>query len=780
MIRRYTYSKPSNPAGRIQLPFNSAIRIFKEENRSRFIDKVSTMLRTTLLFFLKFSFIIILFSCSQSEGNYHVQTAEIPEGYTLEQKIELSARVLPHPRQMKWFEDEFFGFIHFGPNTFSGREWGTGLEEPELFNPTDLDTGQWCSLMNEAEMKRVVMVAKHHEGFALWPSRYTDHSVASSPWKDGDGDVIRELVDSCREYGIRIGIYLSPADLFQIESLDGYYGNDSEFTDRTIPRPVDGRPFEDERTFTYNVDDYNEYFLNQLFELLTEYGPIHEVWFDGANPRPGTGQTYNYDAWYDMIRQLAPDAVIFGKGPDVRWCGNEGGRTREAEYNVIPLDTDPDHYDWPDKMDDNIAGRDRINEETRFFHYYPAETNTSIRHGWFWRNDDEQQVRSTEDVFDIYERSVGGNSVFHLNIPPNDEGKFSQRDADILRETGRLIREVYGNNLFDGASSTAGEVFDGNGDSFWEAPGKQAEVDISLPETRRINRLMIQEAIAHRGERVEEHHLEAWIDGEWTEVAAGKTIGYKRILRFPAVETDRFRLKITQSRLNPAISHISAHFYDEPPKPVVIRRNDEGEVTLGVGTSFSWNDHGTADQSQPVYYTLDGSTPTEESIRFDGPFALPEGGQMTARAITEGREGPVSEARFGIISSGWTASVTGTQSDTEQEIQLTRPWTCCEEEPSPSYTITIDMTQSQTISGFMYTPVPGQNGYIESYQADISTDGQTWETIHTGSFGNIRNDPSVRTVLFDSQTEGRYLRLTELTPPGGEEKVGAGRIEMLP
>lgn len=732
------------------------------------------------LLILILSFILSALSCSNEDETYYIQTAEIPEGYILDEKTELSARVLPHPRQMKWFEDEFFGFIHFGPNTFSGREWGTGLEDPGLFNPTNLDTDQWCRLMSEAEMKRVVMVAKHHEGFALWPSRYTDHSVASSPWKEGEGDLIRELVNSCRDYGLRIGIYLSPADLYQIESPEGYYGNGSEFTDRTIPRPVEGRPFDDERSFTYNLDDYNEYFLNQLFELLTEYGPIHEVWFDGANPRPGTGQTYNYEAWYDMIRQLAPDAVIFGKGPDVRWCGNEGGRTRDAEYNVLPLNTDPDKYNWPDKMDENIAGRDQITEETRFFHYYPAETNTSIRHGWFWRNDDEQQVRSTEDVFDIYERSVGGNSVFHLNIPPNNDGLFSEQDAAVLRETGQLIRDVYGTNLLDGATSSAAEVLDGNTDTWWEAPGKQAELEITLPEKQRINRFMIREAIAHRGERVEEHRLEAFVDGEWVEAATGKTIGHKRILRFPAVETDRFRLTITQSRLNPAISYVSAHFYDEPPKPVVIRRNDSGEVTLGVGTSFSWNNHGTADQSQPIFYTLDGSTPTKESLRYGSPFALPDGGYLTARAITEGREGPVSETRFGIISREWPVTVTGTQADTEQEIRLTRPWTCCEEDPSAFYSITIDMTDTRTISGFIYTPNPSQNGYIESYNAEISTDGETWEAVHTGSFGNIRNDPSARTVLFDSPSETRYLRLTEITPPGDGEIIGSERIEVLP
>lgn len=726
------------------------------------------------------SILFIVFSCTSESEQFYVQTAEIPEGYSHEEKVELSAKVLPHPRQLKWFEDEFFGFIHFGPNTFTGMEWGTGFEEPDLFNPTNIDTDQWCNLMNEAEMKRVVVVAKHHEGFALWPSRYTDHSVASSPWKNGEGDVIRELVESCREYDIRIGIYLSPADLYQIEAEGGYYGNNSEFTERVIPRSVDGRPFEDERTFTYTVDDYNEYFLNQLFELLTEYGPIYEVWFDGAHPKPGTGQTYNYQIWYDMIRELAPHASIFGKGPDSRWCGNEGGGTRAAEYNVIPLDTNPDSLDWPDNVQENIAGRDRITENTRFFHYYPAETNTSIRHGWFWRNDDEQQVRSTEDVFDIYERSVGGNSVFHLNIPPNTDGKFSPRDADVLRETGQLIRKVYGTNLFDGASSSATEILDGDQDTWWEADEKQGELKITLPEPRRINRFMLREAIAHRGERIEEHHLEAFLDGDWVEVATGKTVGHKRILRFPEIETDQFRLSITKARLNPTISQISGHFYDEPPKPAIIQRNAEGVVTLSVGTSFSWKSQETVDQSQPIYYTVDGSDPSIESIRYRGPFEFPQGGLVRARAILGDSKGPLAEKRFGLMGDDWTVTVSGSGSESTQEISLDRPWTCCEHEPSPYYTISIDMLETHTISGITYTPVPNRGGFIENYQVEISPNGDDWEVVQDGSFGNIRNDPSVRTVHFDSQLKTRYVRLNGLTPPGEADIIGAARIEVLP
>ncbi len=711
-----------------------------------------------------------------------MQTVEIPVGCTHERKVELSAGVLPHPRQLKWWADEFKGFIHYGPNTYSGREWGTGFENAALFNPGDLDTGQWCRLMRAAGIRRVILVAKHHEGYCLWQTRYTDHSVASSAWRGGRGDVLQELAASCEKYGLRLGVYLSPADLNQIESPGGSYGNGSEFTERVIPRKVEGRPFKDKRAFTCVVDDYNEYFLNQLFELLTEYGPIYEVWFDGANPRPGTGQSYNENIWYEMIRKLAPDAVIFG-GPDARWCGNEGGRTREGEYNVIPLTVAPGSAAWLhdiDAREKNIAGRDRITEETRYFHYWPAETNTSIRQGWFWRNDDEQRVRSADDVFDIYERSVGGNSQFHLNIPPNTLGRFSDRDAEVLLEVGRRIDAVYGVSLLEDGKASVGNVLDGGTETWWQAPAAEATLEVTLPEERTVNRFMIMEAIAHRGERVEEHYLEARVDGSWIRVADGKTVGHKRILRFPQVYADAFRLTITRSRLAPSVAHVSAHYYDEPPKPVVIRRDAEGMITMGVGLSFAWNYHGTADQSQDIHYTLDGTEPSIDSAMYKGPLEMPLGGFIRARAIAGEREGAVSESRTGILRAGWKAR------DSEGRVEeparvldgnIRSHWISKEAAPG-THSLTIDMRREYLISGFTYVPAAPE-AFIESYDVMIRRDGESWEPIHRGSFGNIRNDPGPRTVFFDNAFKARYMRLSNLVAPGGLTMVGAAEIEVL-
>jgi alpha-L-fucosidase len=230
-----------------------------------------------------------------------------------------AAHVVPTARQLAHHKREFVAMICLGPNTFTRKEWGNGMEDPSIFTPEGLDTDQWCRAMKAAGMTLVVFVAKHHDGFCLWQTRYTQQGVMSSPWRNGQGDVLRDLSVSCQKFGLKLGVYLSPADLYQIESSEGLYGNLSPYTERVIPRPVEGRPFKDRRTFKFKVDDYNEYFLNQLFELLTEYGPVHEVWFDGAHPKRKGGQTYTYDHWYELIRELAPEAVMFGKGPDVRW-----------------------------------------------------------------------------------------------------------------------------------------------------------------------------------------------------------------------------------------------------------------------------------------------------------------------------------------------------------------------------------------------------------------------------------------------------------------------------
>lgn len=471
--------------------------------------------------------------------------------------IEKAANVVPTANQLAALDREFIAFIHFGPNTFTGKEWGSGFESSETFALETLDTDQWCKAIKDAGMKMVIFTAKHHDGYIMWQSRYTDHGIMSSKFRDGKGDVLRDLSESCRKYGLELGIYLSPADLYQIESPDGLYGNLSKPTLRTIPREVEGRPFSNKTKFKFNVDDYNEYYLNQLFELLTEYGPISEVWLDGAHPKTKGGQTYNYNAWRELIRTLAPKANIFGR-EDLRWCGNEGGHTRDSEWNVVPYMANPDTLTWySDMMADPLGGREQLCEG-KYLHYQPAETDVSIRDGWFWRDNTHQQTRTADNVFDIYERSVGGNAILLLNLPPDNQGRFPEKDLKTLEETGRRIRETYGIDLLEGAKCPKA-LLDNDIDTYIKVNDGEDFV-VTLPEKRWINRIVLQEAIATVGERAERFAVDARIDGEWKEIATSTNIGHKRILRVNDMETDALRFRLLQSRAMVAISKMSAHY----------------------------------------------------------------------------------------------------------------------------------------------------------------------------------------------------------------------------
>ena len=538
-----------------------------------------------------FAAAMCLSSYAQQQEIIPQNTIKVEAGDTDDVIIRKAAHVVPTDNQLAALRNEFIAFVHFGPNTFTRLEWGTGKEDPKIFDLKTLDTDQWCQAMKAAGMKMVVFTAKHHDGFVLWQSRYTKHGIMSTGYKNGKGDVMKELSASCRKYGLKLGVYLSPADLYQIESPDGLYGNLSPYTLRTIPREVPGRPFAVKTKFQFELDDYNEYFLNQLFELLTEYGPIDEVWFDGAHPKTKGGQKYNYKAWREMIRTLVPNATIFGR-EDVRWCGNEAGNTRTSEWNVItPYTENPAEMVEFMDLHGDLGGREVLlsREKPFYLHYQPAETNTSIRAGWFYRDDTRQQTRSADDVFDIYERAVGGNSIFLLNIPPNREGRFSDADVEVLEETGRRIQETYGHNLLDGADGPK-EVLDKDENTFVLLDGEgPKELVFSVPQPVTFNRIVIQEAIATHSERVEKHAVDAWVNGQWKEVARSTNIGHKRILRFPDVTSSKIRIRILESRMNPAICEVSAHYYQQRPPMLSVGRNAEGLVTIAPKKDgFSW------------------------------------------------------------------------------------------------------------------------------------------------------------------------------------------------
>ena len=761
--------------------------------------------------------IAFLFCLAPLAAQPFVHQVPLNPSDTAETILQKAANVVPSPRQLAFHQMEFTCFIHFGPNTFTGMEWGNGKENPAIFNPGEtLDTDQWCRVAKDAGMRMMVITVKHHDGFCTWQTRYNDRfSVRGIPWRDGKGDVLRELADSCRKHGLKLGVYLSPADLYQIENKDGLYGNGSAYKDSVIP--TDPASFQkapdqlradkpaDAPVFRIKADDYNRYFMNQLYELLTEYGPIHEVWFDGAHPKRKGDQKYLKEEWFDLIRKLAPEAVIFG-GPDVRWCGNEAGKTRAAEWNVIPVQGIVES--GVDRPDDDIGSNSKVvsPEHTVYGQKYTArqlfyivpEINTSIRAGWFWRNENEQAVRTADDVFDIYERAVGGNGIFLLNVPPDKTGRFGARDVACLEEVGRRIRATYGTReSIKGATSDAPAVLDDDLTTFWQPASGKGEFTVRFPKARTINRIVLQEAISKVGQRVIRHAFDADVAGTWREVATAETIGYKRILRFPAVEASAFRVRVLESRSIPSIATFSAHFYQAPPPSLEVRRGADGLIAIRPPTTagFGWKPHGQGDPSGAgtvrIHYTTDGSEPGAGSPRYDKPFALPDGGRIRAMAFAGDQSGPACDVRVSIDRSAWkiracsseqSAQYAGAKAiDGDPSTYWHSRWSPADPHP---HQLEIDLGGEHPIGGITYLPrqdkaVP--DGMVETGEISFSSDGKTWSKAQLFRLGNLVNDPSERTIMLEVPQNGvRYVRFVSTAGAAGKPYAGAAEIGVLP
>jgi alpha-L-fucosidase len=756
-------------------------------NEFTIMKNKSPLNQLALLLLLLLFTIILAVGCSPKTPTSNV--VKIEEGDDLNQIIRKSVTVTPSDRQYEWQKNEFEAFIHFGVNTFTGREWGTGKEDPAIFNPEQLDARQWVQVIKDAGMKMVILTAKHHDGFCLWPSRYTEHSVKNSPWKNGQGNVVKELSEACRESGIKLGIYLSPADLHEIERPDGFYGNGSIARTVTVPS-APGHPKDAPETFEYpEITDYDLYFMNQLYELLTEYGEISALWFDGANPKPGTGQTYNRQAWYSMIRKLQPNAVISIKGPDVRWCGNEAGRTRSSEWSVIPLPSAPEEYDWADATVDDLGSRDKL-KDARYLIWYPAETNTSMRYGWFYR-DEDQGVKTTEHLLDIWYRSIGGNTVFLLNMTPDRRGLIPDKDALILRRLGQTIKDSFEDNLLEGsdisATSTLSNNFVPSGilindeKKYWiaEETHETADLMFSLDNASEFNRLVLQEPIGTRGQRIESFRFEIKKDGKWIETAIGTTVGYKSILRFPAVSSDQVRVKITRSRISPALSFAGLYLAPEILAEPVIKRDKSGSVHISG-----------ASPDTVFHYTLDGSEPGPDSTLYSGPFPLPKGGTVKVRGFVDRHQqsGDIVSRRFDVSSEKWTAldsSPDNSRSPAKNAIDGdpdTFWFSSWKEETENPPSITIDLGEMLTLKGFTYLPRkrPGDAGTVLSYKCEVSANGKKWTTVvKNGTFDNIRNNPVLQEIRFSRTRKTRFLKFTPIEEIGGRKTVAVAELEII-
>ena len=457
-------------------------------------------------------------------------------------------RVVPSARQLALQKMEFYAFVHFTVNTFTDREWGDGTEDPVVFNPTELDPDQWVDSIREAGMKGLILTCKHHDGFCLWPSKYAEHSVKNSPCRK---DVVRETAEACRRGGIRFGVYLSPWDRNQL-----LYGT--------------GKP-------------YDDYFVNQLTELLTGYGEVFSVWFDGACGEGPNGkkQIYDWERYYRVIRSLQPGACIHVCGPDIRWCGNEAGNTRPSEWSVVPrrtMDTEKIASLSQQKDDDSfrlrpihaqdldLGSREILKDETELI-WYPAEVNTSIRPGWFWHASENDQVKPLDRLIRIYLNSVGGNATFLLNIPPDRRGLFHENDVQRLRELGAFLKSNFQHNLLPEADQiTAPDPAEGHEirnilpeDDRYYLPKLHVgplEIRVCWSCPQRIRYAVIREHLP-LSQRVEQFELFAEQEGKPKLLFQGTTVGNKRIVSLNNCNTSSILLRITDARETPVIEHLA-------------------------------------------------------------------------------------------------------------------------------------------------------------------------------------------------------------------------------
>ena len=510
-----------------------------------------------------FSAFLALVAGTAVGQEYFEKQVTFPVQATPQEKVEWASRVVPTPQQLEWQRMEMTAFLHFCVNTYTGREWGDGKEDPSIFNPVELDCDQWVRTLKECGFKLALITAKHHDGFCLWPTKTTKHSVASSAWKNGQGDVVGELRKACKKYGLKFGVYLSPWD-----RNAACYGDSPA---------------------------YNRFFIEQLTELLTNYGEVHEVWFDGANGEGPNGkkQVYDWENILKTIRRLQPKAVTAIMGDDVRWVGNERGLGRETEWSVTPLvpqshvaEVEQNKVLGINGMAKDLGSRSLL-ECAAGVRWYPSEVDVSIRPGWFYHADQDAKVKSLKELVDIYFQSVGYNSVLLLNIPPDKRGLINEHDVARLKEFSAYLKKTFAANYLQGGTRV-------------RTLGQEETLEYKVKKGATVNVFMLQEDIA-KGQHVEDFLVEAYSNGQWNFLAQGTTVGYKRLFRFSDCCPERIRVTIRSCRGTARICGAGL-FYAEPLK------NGKEAMKLSDVSTAGWKIVGG---SSDMALCIDGSPKTD-------------------------------------------------------------------------------------------------------------------------------------------------------------------------
>lgn len=575
---------------------------------------------------------------------------------------------VPEPKQVEWQQMETYAFIHFGLNTFNDREWGYGDTDPKTFNPTNLDCEQWAQTLVKAGMKGVILTAKHHDGFCLWPFEGTDYSVKNSPWKNGQGNVVKELSEACKKYGLKFAVYLSPWDRHQAN---------------------------------YGTPEYLPYFYAQLHDLLTNYGPVFEVWFDGANGGDGwyggakdirtidRKNYYNYPRIYEMLDSIQPQAIIFSDGgPGCRWVGNEKGFAGATNWSFLRKGEVHPGYD---KSYELQYGHPDGNQ------WVPAECDVSIRPGWFYHPEEDDRVKSPDQLVDLYYRSVGHNATLLLNFPVDRRGLIHPVDSANAVRFHEMIQQQLKTNLVAGmipkvsnergGDFVASALTDDNFDTYWatEDGVTTADIEFSFDTPTRMNRMMLQEYIP-LGQRVKAFVVEYLDKDTWLPVKLNEettTIGYKRLLRFETVETKGIRIRITDARGPLCLSNVGVY--------------DAGNVS----DSF-------VEKVEDI-----------ESV----PYLLPD------------------------VKAEEAAKASDKQSQTTCFVEGDR--------------LLIELQEERLVSSLHFLPDQGEpnKGLIANYEirVGVSKDAVN-QLVKSGEFSNIQNNPVMQSVFF-TPVKARYIEL---------------------
>ncbi|SHK79343.1 alpha-L-fucosidase [Chitinophaga jiangningensis] len=648
---------------------------------------------------------------------------------------------LPSKSQLEWNDMEYYMFIHFGPNTFTNKEWGHGDEDPKVFNPTHVDARQWARTAKLAGMKGIVLTAKHHDGFCLWPSKYSTHTVRESMYK---GDILKELSAACKEYGLKFGVYLSPWD-------------------RNHP--------------DYGTPQYNQTFVNTLTEVLSNYGPVFEQWFDGAND--GTKpQQYDFELFNNTVHKLQPNAVIFSDvGPGCRWVGNENGIAGTTNWSTLnikgygPGKAAPPQQQLNEGVEDGEA-------------WVPAECDVSIRPGWFYSPDTDDKVKSLQDLLKIYYGSVGRNGNLILNVPVSRDGVIHKNDSTRLMELRRVLDATFKNNLARKGVATASvtrsgnsavkvsHLNDGNPDTYWATPDNvtSASFTLTFKQPVTFNRIGLEEYLK-LGQRVKAFSVEILENGQFREVAKASTIGHKRILELPKLTTTQVRVNILDAKACPVIREVGLYLAPVLVTQPVLQRNNKGDVIVANATV-----------DQHIYYTTDGSTPGTKSnlYKMGEVIALPSGGVVKAVSIhTENgktERSAVTSVGYDVAPAKWTVQPAAAARAIDG--QAGTAWVS---EAGYPQELVVDLSEALTLKGFTYTPVTNAHtgGVIYGYEFYTSGDGKAWTKAAAGMFANIKNNPVQQSITF-SPVKARYIKLVATRPAAeGDKKVSVAELGII-